>query len=185
MGKLQLENKHILVLAEQMYEDLELWYPVLRFREEGAHVVVAGTGKESYQGKHGYPVIVDAKVEEVSSGEFDAVIIPGGYAPDHLRRYPAVLKLIREIFEQQKVVAAICHAGWVLISAGILKGRQVTCFHAIKDDVINAGGIYQDEEVIRDDNLITSRQPSDLGAFCRTIIQALEEQKSRQGKKSK
>jgi protease I len=178
MHTLSLENTRILVLAEQMYEDLELWYPVLRFREEGAKVVIAGTNKEAYHGKHGYPVIVDTSVDQVSAENFDAVIIPGGYAPDHLRRFPAVLKLVREAFEQNKVVAAICHAGWVLISAGILKGRQITCFHAIKDDVINAGGVYKDDEVLWDGNLITSRQPSDLGAFCRTIITALGEQKA-------
>jgi len=119
-------------------------------------------------------VTVDAEADEVKAADFDAVIIPGGYAPDRLRRYPAILKLVREVFEQGKVVAAICHAGWVPISAGILKGKEATCFFAIKDDVINAGATYLDQEVVQDGNLITSRTPDDLPAFCRTIIAALE-----------
>jgi len=103
------------------------------------------------------------------------VVVPGGYAPDLMRRYPAMVKLVREAFEQGKVVAAICHAGWMLASAGVLKGKRATCVPAIKDDVINAGATYVDAEVMRDGNLITSRMPSDLPAFCRTIIEALGE----------
>lgn len=171
----RLKGRKAAVLAEDIYEDLELWYPVLRLREEGAEVVIAGTGAESYKGKNGYPVRVDTSVEKLSARDFHAVVIPGGYAPDRLRRYPAVLDLVRELFRQNKVVAAICHAPWVLISADILKGRKVTCFAGIKDDVTNAGAHYVDAEVIRDGNLITSRQPSDLPAFCREIIRALSE----------
>ena len=172
-----LTGRNVIVLAEDLYEDLELWYPVLRLREEGAAVVIAGTGAPSYKGKNGYPVSVDTSVEKVSAGDFDAVVIPGGYAPDRLRRYPAVLSLVRDMFQQGKVVAAICHAAWVPISAGILSGRRATCFSAIKDDVINAGAQYEDAEVVRDGNLITSRQPSDLGAFCREIIGALAQER--------
>jgi protease I len=172
-----LTGRRIVVLAEDLYEDLELWYPVLRLREEGAEVVIAGTGAETYTGKNGYPVAVDTSADKVSADDFDAVVIPGGYAPDRLRRYPAVLALVREAFQQGKVVAAICHAAWVPISAGILKGRHMTCFSAIKDDVINAGAEYEDAEVVRDGNLITSRQPSDLGAFCREIILVLGQQR--------
>lgn len=168
-----LEGRKIAVLAEDLYEDLELWYPVLRLREEGADVVIAGTGKPQYTGKNGYPLTVDDDVEKLSAAALDAVVIPGGYAPDRLRRYQTVLDLVREMDEQRKVVAAICHAAWVPISAGIMKGRRATCFYGIKDDVINAGAQYEDAEVIRDGNLITSRQPSDLGAFCREIIAAL------------
>ncbi len=171
-----LAGRKVIVLAEDLYEDLELWYPVLRLREEGAKVVIAGTGAPSYAGKNGYPLAVDTSADKVSADDFDAVVIPGGYAPDRLRRYPAVLALVREMFQRGKVVAAICHAAWVPISAGILKGRRVTCFHAIKDDVINAGAEYEDAEVVRDGNLITSRQPSDLGAFCREIILALAQE---------
>ncbi|HEY76169.1 MAG TPA: type 1 glutamine amidotransferase [Thermoflexia bacterium] len=173
---MRLAGKRIAVLAENNYQDLELWYPLLRLREEGAEVKVVGTGSaDTYTSKHGYPVQVDVSADEVSADDFDGVVVPGGYAPDLLRRYPAVLDLVRTLFEQGKVVAAICHAGWVLVSAGILKGRRVTSFFAIKDDLVNAGAEWVDQEVVRDGNLITSRVPSDLPAFCRTIIAALEE----------
>jgi protease I len=176
MDKL-LIGRRVIVLAEDMYEDLELWYPVLRLREEGVEVVIAGTGAPAYKGKNGYPLTVDIAVDKVSARDFDAVVIPGGYAPDRLRRYPAVLSLVRDMFQQGKVVAAICHAAWVPISAGIMRGRRATCVAAIKDDVINAGAQYEDAEVVRDGNLITSRQPSDLGAFCREIISALAQER--------
>lgn len=169
----RLTGRKIVVLAEDLYEDLELWYPALRLREEGAHVVIAGPGGASYTGKHGYPVTADVDVAQVAAHEFDAVVIPGGYAPDRLRRIAPVLTLVKDMFDQGKVVAAICHAAWVPISAGILKGRRLTCFFAIKDDVINAGAEYVDAEVVRDGQLISSRKPSDLGAFAREIIKAL------------
>ena len=172
-----LTGRKVAVLAEDMYEDLELWYPVLRLQEEGAEVVIVGTGAPAYKGKNGYPLTVDTAVDKVSAGDIDAVVIPGGYAPDRLRRYPAVLSLVRDTFQQGKVVAAICHAAWVPISAGIMKGRRATCVAAIRDDVINAGAQYEDAEVVRDGNLITSRQPSDLGAFCREIISALAQER--------
>jgi len=171
---MKLKGKRIAILAENHYQELELWYPLIRMKEEGAEVKVVGTGSASkYTGKYGYPVDVDVSADQVSAADFDAIIIPGGYAPDILRRYPSVLKLVREAFEQGKIVAAICHAAWVPISAGILKGRTATCFYAIKDDLINAGATYVDREVVRDGNLITSRTPADLPAFCREIISAL------------
>ncbi|MFQ6016279.1 MAG: type 1 glutamine amidotransferase domain-containing protein [Anaerolineae bacterium] len=173
---MRLTGKRIAVLAENNYQELELWYPLLRMREEGAEVKVVGTGSGvEYLSKHGYPVAVDVAAGEVDATQFDAVIVPGGYAPDLLRRYPAVLKLVREAYEGGKVVASICHAGWVLVSAGVLKGKTATCFSAIKDDLINAGANYVDQEVVRDGNLITSRVPTDLPAFCREIIAALSE----------
>lgn len=169
-----LEGRRVAILAENNYQELELWYPLLRLREEGAEVKVVGTGSGgTYTSKYGYPVAVDAAAHEVNPADLDAIIVPGGYAPDYLRRYPAVLNLVREVFAQNKVVAAICHAGWVLASAGILKGRKATCVSAIKDDIINAGATYLDQEVVQDGNLITSRQPDDLPAFCRAIIGAL------------
>jgi protease I len=172
-----LEGKRIAVLAEDLYQDLELWYPVLRMREAGAEVVIVGTGSaETYTGKYGYPVTVDTSADKVPSADFDGLIVPGGYAPDRLRRYPAVNSLAREMFLEGRVVAAICHGPWVLVSADVLRGRTVTCFSGIKDDVINAGANYVDEEWVRDGNLITSRQPDDLPAFCREVIAALEAQ---------
>jgi protease I len=157
-----LEGKHIAILAEDLYEDLELWYPLLRLREAGAEPIVVGPGPaRSHASKHGYPVEVEKLVGEVDADDFDAVIIPGGYAPDRLRRHPAMVALVRRAVQTNKVVAAICHAGWLLASAEVLQGRTVTGFFAIKD------------EVVVDGNLITSRQPSDLPAFCRAVITAL------------
>lgn len=170
-----LNNKKIIILAHDIYEDLELWYPKLRLVEEGAKVIVAGTGEKSYKGKNGYPLEVDGSIKEFNAKDFDAVIVPGGYAPDKLRRYKEVLDFVAEIHRSGKVVAAICHGPWVLVSAGILKGKNVTCVSAIKDDVINAGAQYFDREVIVDGKIITSRKPEDLGAFCKAIIKALQE----------
>jgi len=171
---MSLKGKKVAILAEDMYQELELWYPLLRLREAGAETVVVGTGSATtYASKHGYPVTVDVNADQVSANDFAAIVIPGGFAPDRLRRYPSVLKLVRDAYQQGKVVAAICHAGWVLVSAGILKGKKATCVPAIKDDVINAGATYLDQEVVVDGNLITSRTPEDLPAFCKAIIAAL------------
>jgi protease I len=175
---MSLEEKRVAVLAEDLYQELELWYPVLRLREAGAEVVIVGTGSsDTYTSKHGYPVDVDASASDVGSEEFDALVIPGGYAPDRLRRYPAVNALAREVFHQGKIVAAICHGAWVLVSADVLRGRTATCFSGIKDDVMNAGAQYVDQEVVRDGNLITSREPDDLPAFLQEIVAGLERQK--------
>lgn len=168
-----LTGKRILIFAGPLFEDIELLYPLYRFREEGAEVVVAGLGDREYRGKKGHPVDVDTDVELVSSGEFDAVVIPGGYLPDHLRRSEKVLEIVREAFEAGKLVAAICHGPWVPVSAGILKGKRVTSYWSIRDDVVNAGAEWVDQEVVVDENLITSRQPADLGAFSRAVIEAL------------
>jgi protease I len=158
-----------------LYEDLELWYPLYRLREAGAEVFVVGTGSaEVYTSKHGYPVKVDAEADMVDAGQFDAIVVPGGYAPDHMRRYPAMIKLVRDAYEQGKIVAAICHAGWMLASADVVRGRTLTCYRSIKDDLVNAGAHYVDQEVVRDGNLITSRFPGDLPAFMREILAALE-----------
>jgi protease I len=135
--------------------------------------------RDPYTSKHGYPVKVDLGAEQARAEDFDGVVVPGGYAPDILRRHAAVLRLVREAHEQGKVVAAICHAGWVLASAGILKGRKVTGFSAIRDDMVNAGAEFLDREVVVDGRLITSRQPDDLPAFCREIIRALEQSAAR------
>jgi len=171
---MELIGKRMALLIEDMYNEFEFWYPYYRMKEAGAQVTVVGTGAKEYHSKIGLPAPGGTKAEDVSAADFDAVIIPGGYGPDRLRRYPAVLKLVRESFEQGKVVAAICHAGWVLVSAGILKGKKATCVPAIKDDIINAGANYVDQEVVRDGHLITSRVPDDLPAFCREIIMSLK-----------
>ena len=177
---MSLAGKRVAVLAENIYEDLELWYPLLRMREEGAETFVVGTGSSSsYTSKHGYPITVDAEADTVSASQFDAVIVPGGFAPDRLRRYPAVLKLVKEADEQGKIIAAICHAGWVLVSAQVLKGRTVTSVKAIKDDIVNAGANWVDQEVVRDGNMVTSRTPEDLPAFCRELIAAIESNPAR------
>jgi protease I len=173
---MSLNGKRIGVLAEDYYQELELWYPVLRLREAGAEVVVVGTGSaQTYTGKYGYPVTVDTEAGEVQASDFDALVIPGGYAPDRLRRYAAVNALARQMFLDGKIVASICHGAWVLVSADVLRGRTATCFSGIKDDVVNAGATYVDREVVQDGNLITSREPDDLPAFCRAIIAALED----------
>jgi protease I len=171
---MRLEGKRIAILAENLYQEMELWVPYYRLREEGAEVKVVGTGgAKSYASKHGYPVTVDVQAEQVKAVEFDAVVVPGGYAPDLMRRSPAMVSLVREAGQQGKVVAAICHAGWMLVSAGILKGRKATSFFSIKDDLVAAGAEWKDAEVVVDGNLITSRKPDDLPAFCREIIQGL------------
>lgn len=168
-----LNNKKVMIFAENIYEDLELWYPKLRLAEEGAKVVVAGTGDKTYKGKNGYPLEVDGDATDYKAKDFDAVIVPGGFAPDKLRRHKEVLDFVKEMHSAGKIVAAICHGPWVLVSAGILKGKKLTCVSAIKDDVMNAGARYSDEEVVVDGNIITSRKPDDLPAFCREIIKAL------------
>jgi len=171
---MELEGKKIAVLAEDTYEDLELWYPALRFREAGAEVKIVGSSKRTFASKHGYEVEADAAAAEVSAADFDAVIIPGGYSPDRMRRYPDMVKLVSEAAGKDKCVAAICHGGWMLCSAGVLKGRKVTGFFAIKDDLVNAGAEYLDEEVVVDGKIVTSRTPADLPAFCRAIIDCLK-----------
>ena len=171
--EMDLEGKHVAILAEAQYEDLELWYPKLRFVEEKMLVSVVGAGKDVYHSKHGYPVPVDASVEKVDVGGFDAVVIPGGSAPDYMRRNMAMVEFVRKANEQNKVVGAICHGGWMLVSANIIKGKNVTGFYSIKDDLINAGGKYHDSPVVHDHNIITSRVPADLPVFCMKIIEVL------------
>ncbi|MFX1452156.1 MAG: type 1 glutamine amidotransferase domain-containing protein [Promethearchaeota archaeon] len=172
---MSLKGKKIIVLAENDYEDLELWYPLLRMREEGAEVTIVGSGtSKDYNSKHGYPVTVDLDANEVKVDSYDAIIVPGGWAPDKLRRYPSVVKLVKSAFDKNKIIAAVCHGPSLLISAKILEGKTATCYFAIKDDVIYAGAKYIDKEVVRDGNIITSRMPDDLPAFCREIISALK-----------
>jgi protease I len=171
---MELTGKRIAILIEDMYNENEFWYPFYRMKEAGAKVTVVGTGAKEYHSKIGMPASGGVAAESINATDFDAVIIPGGYAPDRMRRNQAMVKLVRDCSAQGKIVAAICHAGWVLVSAGILKGKKATCVPSIKDDIVNAGAIYFDQEVIRDGNLITSRSPDDLPAFCREIITAMK-----------
>ncbi|HWC75325.1 MAG TPA: type 1 glutamine amidotransferase domain-containing protein [Gemmatimonadales bacterium] len=168
-----LKGRRVLILAEKFYEDLELWYPKIRLEEEGAATTVAGMGERTYAGKRGYPVTVDADIDQVDSADFDALVIPGGFAPDQLRRSEKVLRVTKEIYQAGKPVAFICHAGWVPISAKILKGKRATSVRAIKDDMENAGVIWEDSPVVVDGNLISSRTPADLPEFCKALIAAL------------
>ena len=170
---MKLKGKTVLFFAGPQYEDLELWYPKIRLEEEGAKTVVAGLGEKVYQGKKGYPVTVDGTVDDLYAEVYDGLVIPGGYAPDHMRRSEKLLGITRAIAEAGKPVAFICHAAWVPISAGLLKGRKATSVRAIRDDVVNAGATWLDEPVVVDGNLISSRTPADLPAFCRAIIAAL------------
>ena len=171
---MRLDGKVVLFFAGPLYEDLELWYPKIRLEEEGARTVVAGTGEKTYQGKKGYPINVDTSVDEIRAADFDGLVIPGGYAPDIMRRSQKLLQLTREIFQAGKPVAFICHAGWVPISAGIVKGKRGTSVGAIKDDLVNAGLLWEDSPVVVDGNLISSRTPADLPDFMRALIAALE-----------
>ena len=166
----------VAILVENLYEDLEFWYPYYRLKEAGAEVTIVGTGcAQLYRGKHGLEAKPDIAADQADPKGFDAVVIPGGYAPDYMRRHPPLLRFVREMHDQGKVVAAICHAGWVLASAGLAKGLTMTCFSSIKEDVINAGANYVDQSVVRDRNIITSRFPADLPAFCKEIIASLEQ----------
>ena len=174
---MDLRGKRIAVLTADLYQEMEVWYPLLRFREDGAETVVVGAeAGKTYSSKKGYPVVADLSIAAAHAEDFDAVVIPGGWAPDTLRQDERVLNFVREMDKAGKVVAAICHAGWVLCSAGVVRGRKATCFKAIKDDMIHAGAKYADEEVVVDGNLITSRVPTDLPAFCREVAKALKTQ---------
>ena len=148
---MSLKGKTVLFFAGPLYEDLELWYPKIRLEEEGAMTVVAGIGEKTYQGKRGYPVTVDSQVDQIESGDFDGLVIPGGFAPDQLRRFEKVLQLTRQIFQAGKPVAFICHAGWVPISAKILKGKRATSVRAIK-----AGAIDFLTKPVNDDDLLAA-----------------------------
>jgi protease I len=171
---MEKQGKRVILLVEEMYNEFEYWYPLYRLREAGVEVVTVGSGStDTYKSKLGLPCKVDTSADQVSAADFDGIIIPGGYAPDHMRRCPPMVKLVKDLFEAGKVVAAICHAGWMLASAEIVAGRTVTCFFAIKDDLIHAGANYVDQEVVVDGNLITSRMPDDLPAFMRAVLEAL------------
>ncbi len=163
----------VAILVENLFDEREFVYPYYRLQEEGYDVVVLAPRSGTYRSKVGLEVRADAAIGDVSPDDFVGLVIPGGYAPDRLRRYPEVLEFVRRINEAGKPIAAICHAGWVLISAGILRGRRVTGFFSIKDDLVNAGAMYEDAPVVVDGNLITSRHPGDLKVWMKEYIKHL------------
>jgi protease I len=172
-----LVGKRAVVLVEDLYEELEAWCPIVRLREEGVDVTIAGTGSKCYKGLHGYPIDVDATAAELDAADFDLVLIPGGYAPDVLRNDEGVRKFVRDAHDQGKIVAAICHGPWVLVSAGVAQSRTMTSLERIRDDVVNSGAEWVDEEVVADGKLITSRTPDDLPAFCGALVAALSDER--------
>lgn len=171
---MSMKDKMVGILVEDDYQELEYWYPYLRLKEEGIKPIIIGPEKKAYRSKLGYEVRAEVSAKEIQQESFDAIIIPGGYAPDKMRAHQPMLDLVKTTFERGAIVAAICHAGWVLASANIISGKKVTCYHTIKDDLIHAGGEYLDEPVVVDKNIITSRQPDDLPVFCQKIIAGLE-----------
>jgi protease I len=174
---MKLQGKRAAILVEDIYNEFELWIPYYRLKEEGVEVVVVGSGTATtYHGKYGIPAAADKQASEVTADDFDAIVIPGGYAPDKMRIHEEMVRLVKDMFTRGKVVASICHGGWMLVSADVLKGKKVTSYVAIKDDMVNAGAAWEDSELVRDGNLITSRKPEDLPAFCRTIVSAMGEQ---------
>lgn len=173
---MDLTGTRVAVLVEQKYEELEVWYPVYRLREAGCEVVLVGpeAGKV-YPSKLGYPAKADVSAADVSADRFHAVVIPGGFSPDYVRRSEAMLKFVRDAHAQGKPLAAICHGPWVLCSTTALKGRRATGYHSIKDDMVNAGATFVDQEVCVDGNVITSRKPDDLPAFVVALMKALKQ----------
>lgn len=171
---MRLIGKRILSLVSEDFDDLELFYPMLRLKEEGAFVDVAGVEKKSYLGKFGLTVEADLSFDKVDISTYDAILVPGGWAPDKLRRYESVLTFVRTMNEKKRVIGMICHAGWVLSSADILKGRTVTSTPGIKHDLMHAGAHWVDEAVVVDGNLISGRRPPDLPYYLPKLIDAIE-----------
>ncbi|HEY4388788.1 MAG TPA: type 1 glutamine amidotransferase domain-containing protein [Ktedonobacteraceae bacterium] len=173
---MHLQGKTIGYFVAQEVEDLEFWVPLMRLREEGARVVVIGLSRQTIHGKHGLEMTPDVSIEEAPpASELDGLVIPGGWAPDKLRRHPGVLELVRTIHAQGKIIGTICHGGWVPVSAGILKGRKATGSKGIKDDITNAGGIWVDEPAFREGNMVWGRVVEDIPDFCRELVAALAE----------
>ena len=167
--------KKIAIMVDQMYQVLEVWYPYYRFREAGLDVhLVAAEANTTYPSKEGYPCVSDVTAAQARSEDYDCMLVPGGFAPDFMRRSPEVIKFANDMVNAGKIIAAICHGGWLLCSTKVFKGKTATCFKAIKDDIINAGADYVDAECMVDGHLITSRKPDDLPAFCTAILSALE-----------
>ena len=173
---MQPPARKIAIFVDTSYQEMELWYPYYRFQEAGAQCVLVGAeAGKTYTSKLGYPATAQLAYDALNASDFDGLIVPGGYAPDHIRRHARANLFVKEMNAQGKLIASICHGPWVLCSAEILRGRRATCFFAIKDDVVNAGARYEDAEVVVDQNLVTSRKPDDLPAFCRAALRVLVE----------
>lgn len=170
-----MSQHRVLFFVGDIYEDLELWYPLYRLQEAGAETVIAAETPGTFAGKHGYPCKAGALIDDINESDFTALVIPGGFMPDQLRRNPKVLQLTREFDRSGKLIAMICHAGWIPISAGILRGRTVTSTPGIKDDLVNAGATWVDEAVVVDDHLLSARRPPDLPAFGKAIVEYLSQ----------
>ncbi|MBP1968426.1 protease I [Virgibacillus natechei] len=171
---MRLKNKKVIALVEHEFEDLELWYPVLRLQEEGAQVDLVGKeANKKYIGKYGVPAESAYAFTDVHAENYDGILVPGGWAPDKLRRYSEVLDFIKIMDNQKKPIGQICHAGWVLISAGILQGKKVTSTPGIKDDMTNAGSEWSDEAVVVDGHIISSRRPPDLPPYVKAFADKL------------
>lgn len=167
--------KKVAILVANIFEDNELFYPYFRLKEEGYEVDLVGAeANTAYKSKHGAKAVSEKAAKDVSADDYDAVVIPGGYSPDYMRRSKETVQLVRDLNNQGKPVAAICHGPWMMASACDLKGKTLTSAPSIKDDLENAGGTYVDEEVVVDGNLITSRNPGDLPVFLKAIIKALQ-----------
>ncbi|WP_040983438.1 type 1 glutamine amidotransferase domain-containing protein [Oceanobacillus jeddahense] len=175
---MRLQNQKVIALVDHDFEDLELWYPVHRLREEGAKVDLVGQeANQKYIGKYGVPAESDYAFSEVNPEDYDAILVPGGWAPDKLRRFPEVINFVKHMNDHQKPIGQICHAGWVLISANILEGKTVTSTPGIKDDMTNAGATWVNEPAVSDGHLVSSRRPPDLPDYLRELIKVMEEYK--------
>lgn len=175
---MNLTGPTVAILVEQNYQELEVWYPVYRLREAGCKVLLVGPEKgKSYPSKLGYPVVADTSAADLQAESLDGLIVPGGFAPDYIRRSEAMLKLVRDIHEAKKPLAAICHGPWVLCSTSALRNRTATGFYAIKDDMVNAGATFVDRDVVVDGHVITSRKPNDLPVFTLAILKAVANRK--------
>jgi len=171
---MRLQGKTVGVFVASEVEDLEFWVPVMRLREEGARVIIIGLSTQTVRGKHGLEMTPEVSIEEAPKADaFDGIVIPGGWAPDKLRRNSDVLRLVRDVYAKGKIVATICHGGWVPISAGIMHGRKATGSKGIKDDITNAGGIWIDEAAFREGNMVWGRVVEDIPDFCRELVAAL------------
>jgi protease I len=171
---MSVKGKKVAIFLEKTYEDNEFWYPYYRLKEAGAEVVAIAPKKDTYPSKHGAPAQADQAIDAVDASEFDALVIPGGYSPDHMRRNKKMVEFVSKMNDDGKPIAAICHGGWMLASAEVLKGRKVTSFIAIKDDLVHAGAEWIDQGCVKSDNIITSRMPDDLPVFCNAILEALD-----------